>query len=126
MSANSKVTAFMYLIVLVGFIVAMYLLLTASPVHFSSLTQNEIKERAEIQIKWDGMIDAIRDGDEERIEELSRWLDEHAGTSFEKLDNVKSSLICAWCGADMGEANTSEDTHGICKSCKSMYFPSEE
>jgi len=96
----------------------------SSTIYFESPTQAEIKERAEIQAKWNGMIDAIRDGDEEKIKEISAWLDKHAGTSFEKLEDAKARLICAWCGKDMGEANTSQDTHGICESCKGVYFPS--
>lgn len=94
--------------------------------YLDSPSRAEIKERAEIQAKWDEMIDAIRNENEERIKELSRWLDEHAGTSFEKLEAAKARLICAWCGEDIGEANTSQDTHGICDSCKGIYFPSEE
>jgi len=122
-AANHRVTIFMLLVVSMGFITSMILLLSASPIHFESPSQPEIKERAEIQAKWDEMIGAIHAEDEAKIEELSKWLDKHAGTSFEKLEDAKARLICAWCGADLGEANTSEDTHGICEPCKATYFP---
>ena len=126
MAANRRVTVFMYLAVFIGFIVAMSLLLSASPIHFASPAQAEIKERAEIQAKWDEMITAIQEEDEEKIEELGKWLDQHAGTTFETLEDAKAKLICAWCGTVIGESNTSEDTHGICESCKSTYFSSGE
>lgn len=123
---NSRVTILMYVIVFIGFIVAMTLLFNASSMYFTSPTQAEIKERIEIQLKWDEMIKAIQADDEERIEELGRWIDKHAGTSFETLEDAKARLICAWCGTDLGEANTSQDTHGICEPCKTRVFPSEE
>lgn len=124
-SLEIKLLLFMFLM-LCG-IVALSLIGSTSPtIYYESPTQAEIKERAEIQVKWDEMITAIQEEDEERIKELGEWLDQHAGTTFEKLDDVKSKLICAWCGEVIGEANTSEDTHGICENCKSLYFPSEE
>lgn len=98
---------------------------TSPIIHCQSPTQDEIKKRAEIQAKWDEMITAIQEEDEEKIAKLGRWLDQHAGTTFEKLDDAKAKLICAWCGEIIGEANTSEDTHGICESCKGIYFPPE-
>ena len=122
---NRGAATFMLLITLLGFIVAMILLFSASPIHFSSPTQAEVKERIAIQAKWDEMITAIQDEDEEKIGEIGRWLDKHAGTTFEKLEVAKARLICAWCGIDMGEANTSQDTHGICEPCKSIHFTPE-
>ena len=98
---------------------------TTTTVYIGSPSQDEIKERAEIQAKWDEMITAIQEEDEAKVEELGRWLDQHAGTTFEKLEDAKAKLICAWCGEVIGEANTSEDTHGICESCKTLYFPPE-
>ena len=92
-------------------------------IYFASPTRAEIKERSEIQDKWDEMIGAIRREDEVKIKELEKWLDAHAGTSFEKLEGAKARLICAWCGEDLGEANTLQDTHGICEPCKTTYFP---
>ena len=110
-------------LIVVGITALIFSETTTTTFYLGSPSQDEIKARAEIQAKWDEMIDAIRNEDEERIEELSRWLDEHAGTSFEQLEGTKARLICAWCTLDMGEANTSEDTHGICEPCKSIYFP---
>jgi len=115
-----------FFLVVCGVFAIMLLGSAHSTTYYQSPTQAEIKERAEIQAKWNDMIDAIRDEDEEKIKEISAWLDEHAGTSFEKLEDAKARLICAWCGKDLGEANTSQDTHGICESCKKIYFPSEE
>ena len=122
---NSSITSFMLMLLLVSFVIAMALLLTAPAFHFASPTQAEIKERAEIQAKWDEMITAIQEEDEEKIEAIGRWLDQHAGTTFEKLEDAKAKVICAWCGEVIGGANTSEDTHGICGSCKGEYFPPE-
>lgn len=35
-------------------------------------------------------------------------------------------LVCAWCGADLGQKEPIEDkrvSHGICKSCEAKVFP---
>jgi len=33
------------------------------------------------------------------------------------MKRKKSRAICAWCGKVLGEADTPEDTHGICPEC---------
>jgi len=33
------------------------------------------------------------------------------------MKRKKSRRICAWCGKVLGEADTPEDTHGICLEC---------
>jgi hypothetical protein len=39
-----------------------------------------------------------------------------AVTSFTTRE-VKGRRVCSWCKADMGEADTEYDTHGICPAC---------
>lgn len=29
-----------------------------------------------------------------------------------------SRYVCSWCGADLREARTAEDSHGVCRRCE--------
>lgn len=123
MTVMNRTTNLEIIIMMVVLVLCVGLLITImfAETH-ESPTQAEIKLRNEIQAKWNEMIDAIRDGDDAKVEEISKWLDKNAGTSFEKLDDAQSKMICAWCGEIIRDSNTPQDSHGICSECKKTFF----
>jgi len=77
------------------------------------------EQQAEAEQLFEDLVKAI---DEERYadaEQISSKIDEFNQKALEGLSDAQSKIICAWCGTVIGKSDTPEDTHSVCKACKS-------